>query len=58
MNGVYKHIFSKHQLQLITAWRFYLQVTLLFEITNKSGDTIIHDGTTEMKTDLPKIKYK
>ena len=58
MNDVHQYTLSTHKLELISACRLYLQVTLLSEITNLDGDTIIYGATIGFKQDLPASKLK
>ena len=58
MDYVRQYTYSTHQLKLINAYRFYLQVTFLSEVTNLEGDSIIHSAIIGNKHGLPTSKLK
>ena len=58
MDDIHKYTSSITTLKLLTACRFYLQITFLSDITNLVGDKIIQGATTGHKQDLPRSKLR
>ena len=58
MYDIHKYTSSTNQLELLNAYRLYLQITFLSDITNIAGEKIIQGATTGQKQDIPPSKLR